>query len=164
MLVDAIEVKVKKSDIKKIERDKIPLMSKVVQLNPRIKNTTLQYIEYKIITYEIFIKIKGKNIFKQDINKDKLTLLVNTHTGVSKSIINEPDTSRINVSKKYLKRSNIDEAGMLEIIKGEIIKLIKNNNINNKCQIHDIKLIDIKSIYKPYWVGIYNGKSILLEA
>ncbi len=41
MLVDAIEVKVKKSDIKKIERDKIPLMSKVVQLNPRIKNTTL---------------------------------------------------------------------------------------------------------------------------
>ncbi len=164
MLVDAIEVKVKKSDIKKIERDKIPLMSKVVQLNPRIKNTTLQYIEYKIITYEIFIKIKGKNIFKQDINKDKLTLLVNTHTGVSKSIINEPDTSRINVSKKCIKRSNIDEAGMLEIIKGEIIKLIKNNNINNKCQIHDIKLIDIKSIYKPYWVGIYNGKSILLEA
>ncbi|WP_373601328.1 hypothetical protein [Paraclostridium bifermentans] len=164
MLVDAIEVKVKKSDIKKIERDKIPLMSKVVQLNPRIKNTTLQYIEYKIITYEIFIKIKGKNIFKQDINKDKLTLLVNTHTGVSKSIINEPDTSRINVSKKCIKRSNIDEAGMLEIIKGEIIKLIKNNNINNKCHIHDIKLIDIKSIYKPYWVGIYNGKSILLEA
>lgn len=164
MLVDAIEVKVKKSDIKKIERDKIPLMSKVVQLNPRIKNTTLQYIEYKIITYEIFMKIKGKNIFKQDINKDKLTLLVNTHTGVSESIINEPNTSRINVSKKYIKRSNIDEAGMLDIIKDEIIKLIKNNNSNNKCQIHDIKLIDIKSIYKPYWVGIYNGKSILLEA
>ncbi len=90
--------------------------------------------------------------------------MVNTHTGVSKSIINEPDTSRINVSKKCIKRSNVDEAGMLEIIKGEIIKLIKNNNINNKCQIHDIKLIDIKSIYKPYWVGIYNGKSILLEA
>ncbi len=164
MLVEAIEVKVKKSDIKKIERDKIPLMSKVVQLNSRIKNITLQYIEYKIITYEIFIKMKGKNIFKQDINKDRLTILVNTYTGVSESIINIPRTSRINISKKYIKRSKIDEAGMLEIIKEEIIKLIKNNNINNRCKIHDIKLIDIKSIYKPYWIGIYNGKSILMDA
>ena len=53
MLIDAIAVKTKKSDVRKIERDKVPLMSKVVQLNPRIKNSTLQYIEYKVVRYNI---------------------------------------------------------------------------------------------------------------
>ena len=51
MLIDAIAVKTKKSDVRKIERDKVPLMSKVVQLNPRIKNSTLQYKPYWIGTY-----------------------------------------------------------------------------------------------------------------
>ena len=164
MLVDAIEVKVKKSDMKKIERDRVPLMSKVVQLNPRIKNTTLQYIEYKVITYDIILKVKGKNIFRQDISSNKIIMLVNTHTGFSQSITKIPKTSRINISKKYIRKSNIDEEHMLESIKDEIFRLLRNNIINNKGHIHDIKLIDIKSIYKPYWIGTYNGKVVLLDA
>ncbi|MGL5748901.1 MAG: hypothetical protein ACRCXT_00120, partial [Paraclostridium sp.] len=64
MLVEAIDIKLKKSDMKKIVYDKVPLMSKIIQLNPKIKGTELQYIEYKIITYEITLKIKGKNVFK----------------------------------------------------------------------------------------------------
>lgn len=164
MIIDAIEVKVKKNDVKKFERDNIPLMSKVVQLNPRIKNTTLKYIEHKVITYDIVIKIKGKNIFKQDIHRSKITMLVNTHTGFSKSITKAPDTYKVNISKNNIKKSEMDEISMLENIKNEMIKVIKNNVINSKCHIHDIKVLDIKSIYKPYWVGIYNGKSVLLEA
>lgn len=164
MIIDAIEVKVKKNDVKKFERDNIPLMSKVVQLNPRIKNTTLKYIEHKVITYDIVIKIKGKNIFKQDINRSKITMLVNTHTGFSKSITKAPDTYKVNIPKNNIKKSEMDEIHMLENIKNEMIKVIKNNVINSKCHIHDIKVLDIKSIYKPYWVGIYDGKSVLLEA
>lgn len=164
MIVDAIEVKVKKNDVKKFERNNIPLMSKVVQLNPRIKNTTLKYIEHKVITYDISIKVKGKSIFKQDISRNNIIMLVNTHTGFSKSIIKTPDTYKINISKKHIKKSDMDESHMLESIKNEMIKIIKNNIISNKGHIHDIKVIDIKSIYKPYWVGTYNGKSVLLEA
>ncbi len=164
MLIDAIEVKVQKSDMKKIERDKVPLMSKVVQLNPRIKNTKLQYIEYKVITYDVTLKTKGKNIFKQDKSSNKITMLVNTHTGFSESITKIPKTSRINISKKYIKKSSMDEDSMLESMKNEILKLIKNIIINNKGHIHNIKVIDIKSIYKPYWIGTYNGKLVLLDA
>lgn len=164
MLVDAIEVKVKKSDVKKIERDKVPLMSKVVQLNPRIKNSTLQYIEYKIITYNIILKVKGKSIFKQDISNNEIIMMVNTHTGFSESVTKLPTTSRINISKKYIKVASIDEESMLESMKNEILKLIQKKLIKNKGQIQDIKVTDVKSIYKPYWIGTYNGKSVVLEA
>lgn len=164
MIIDAIEVKVKKNDVKKFERDNIPLMSKVIQLNPRIRNTTLKYIEHKVITYDIVIKIKGKSIFKQEVNRSKIIMLVNTHTGFSKSITKAPDTYKVNISKNNIKKSEMDEVHMLENIKNEMIKVIKNNVINSKCHIHDIKVLDIKSIYKPYWVGTYNGKSVLLEA
>ncbi|MCU9815180.1 hypothetical protein [Paraclostridium sp. AKS73] len=103
MIIDAIEVKVKKNDVKKFERDNIPLMSKVIQLNPRIRNTTLKYIEHKVITYDIVIKIKGKSIFKQEINRSKIIMLVNTHTGFSKSITKAPDTYKVNISKNNIK-------------------------------------------------------------
>lgn len=53
---------------------------------------------------------------------------------------------------------------MLEIMKDEILRLFRKNIINKKGHIHDIKVIDIKSIYKPYWIGTYNGKSVVLEA
>jgi len=117
---------VKKNDLKKFETDNIPLMSKVVQLNPRIKNTTLKYIEHKVITYDIVIKIKGKNIFKQDINRSKITMLVNTHTGFSKSITKAPDTYKVNISKNNIKKSEMDEIHMLENIKNEISSLPGN--------------------------------------
>ncbi|CEN78039.1 hypothetical protein [Paraclostridium sordellii] len=164
MLIDAIAVKTKKSDVRKIERDKVPLMSKIVQLNPRIKNSTLQYIEYKVVRYNISLKFKGKSLFKQDICNNEVIMLVNTYTGFSESITKLPQTSRINISKKIIKKSCINECEMLEIMKDEILRLFRKNIINKKGHIHDIKVIDIKSIYKPYWIGTYNGKSVVLEA
>ena len=164
MIINATKLKVKINDVKRFQRDNVPLMSKVVQFNPRIKNTTLKYIEYKVITYDIFLKIKGKNIFKYNTNRWKITMLVNTHTGFSKYISEIPDTYKLNISKNNIKTSEIDEVHILENIKNEIVKVIKDNVINSKCHIHDIKVLDIKSIYKPYWVGMYNGKSVLLEA
>ena len=67
-------------------------------------------------------------------------------------------------SKKIIKKSCINECEMLEIMKDEILRLFRKNIINKKGHIHDIKVIDIKSIYKPYWIGTYNGKSVVLEA
>lgn len=165
MLVDAIDIKLEKNDMKRMISDKIPLMSKVIQLNTRIKGTKLQYIEYKVITYDVIVKIKGKNIFKPDVHKNTIIMLVNTYTGLSESIESIPLTKRINVPRKCIKKSSIEEKYILEGVKNEILKFLTNNiDKVNKINIQDIKLKDIKSIYKPYWVGYYNDKSIFIEA
>lgn len=165
MLIDATDIKLDKNYIKKMLSDKTPLMSKVIQLNTRIKGTNLNYIEYKVLTYDVIIKIKGKNIFKSDINKSTITILVNTYTGFSESIEVIPATSRINVAKKYIKSSSIEEKYMLESVKDEILKFLTNRvDTLKRVNINHIKLREIKSIYKPYWVGYYNDKFILVEA
>mgnify|MGYP003532907554 CR=1 FL=1 len=67
MLIDAIDIKRERNDIKKMLSDKTPLMSKVIQLNTRIKGTNLQYIEYKVITYDVNIRTKEKSIIIKNI-------------------------------------------------------------------------------------------------
>lgn len=165
MIVDAMDIRLEKSDIKKMFSEKTPLMSKVIQLNTRIKGTKLQYIEYKVITYDVFVKIKGKNMFKPDIHKNTIIMLVNTYTGFSESIETIPSTNRINVPRKYIRKSLVEEKHMLNGVKDEILKFLTDRPEKvNKINIQDIKLQDIKSIYKPYWVGYYNDKSIFVEA
>lgn len=165
MLIDAIDIKVEKKDIKRMLSDKTPLMSKVIQLNTRIQGTTLQYVEYKIITYDITLKTKGKNFFKSDIHENTITMLVNTYNGFSESIEVIPNTNRINVAKKYIRTSCIEEKFILESVKNEILKFLTNRIEEiNKINIQNIKVKEIKSIYKPYWVGFYNEKSIFIEA
>lgn len=165
MLVDAIDIKLEKNDMKRMISEKTPLMSKVIQLNTRIKGTKLQYIEYKVITYDILVKIKGKNIFKPDIHTNTIIMLVNTYTGFSESIESIPVTTKINVPKKNIKNSTIEDRCMLEGVKDEILKFLTSNKERmSKISIQDIKVKDIKSIYKPYWVGYFNDKSIFIEA
>lgn len=165
MLIDAIDIKLERNDIKKMLSDKTPLMSKVIQLNTRIKGTNLQYIEYKVITYDVNIRTKEKSIFRSEISKNTITMLVNTYTGFSESIEIIPATNRINVAKKYIRNSLVEEKYMLEIVKDEILKfLTKKVEKLNKVIIQDIKVRDIRSIYKPYWVGYYNDKAIFIEA
>ena len=165
MLIDAIDIKRERNDIKKMLSDKTPLMSKVIQLNTRIKGTNLQYVEYKVITYDINIRTKEKSIFKSEISKNTIIMLVNTYTGFSESIEIIPVTNRINVAKKYIRNSSVEEKYMLEIVKDEILKfLTKRVEKLNKVMIQDIKVRDIRSIYKPYLVGYYNDKAIFIEA
>jgi len=104
MLVEALEVKMDKKQAMKIINNKIPLMSKVVQLNKRIKNIKLQYIEYKVITCEIIHKLNLKErIFNKSNTKIvNITMLINTSTGYSFNINNIPNTVAINIEKNNL--------------------------------------------------------------
>jgi hypothetical protein len=162
MEVDALEVKMDKKQAMKIINNKIPLMSKVVQLNKRIKNIKLQYIEYKVITYEIIHKLNLKErIFNKSNTKvDNITMLINTSTGYSFNTNNIPNTVKINIEKTNLRESSINESQIINSIKDELIK-----NLHKKIDcVQNINLVDIKSIYIPFWVGFYDDKNIFIEA
>ena len=162
MIVEALEAKIDKKQAMKIINNKIPLMSKVVQLNKRIKNIKLQYIEYKVITYEIVHKLNLKErIFNKSNTKiDNITMLINTSTGYTFNINNIPNTVKINIDQINLRESDIDESKIINSIKDELMK-----DVHQKVScIQDVKLVDIKSIYRPFWVGFYDDKSIFIEA
>ena len=162
MLVEALEIKIDKKQATKIINNKVPLMSKVVQLNKRIKNIKLQYIEYKVITYEIIHKLnlKEKIFNKANTKIDNITLAVNTNTGHSFNINNIPNTIKINIEQTSFKKSNIDESKIINSTKYELIKSLykKADSVQN------INIVDIKSIYIPFWVGCYDDKSIFIDA
>ena len=61
MLVDSIEIKIKKDDAMKHILRKTPLISKIDQFNRKIENIHLEYVEYKILKYEIISRRKNKN-------------------------------------------------------------------------------------------------------
>ena len=68
MLVDSIKIKVNKQDaIKKILR-KTPLISRVAQFNNTAKDVHLEYIEYKMLKYEITTKTESENLFRKNSN------------------------------------------------------------------------------------------------
>ena len=61
MLVDSMEIKVNKNDaIKHIIR-KTTLISKIDQCNRKIEDIHLEFVEYKVLKYEIISKRKNKN-------------------------------------------------------------------------------------------------------
>ena len=72
MRVDAIDIKVNKKDAMKYLINKLPLMSRVVQFNSSPKKMHIEYIEFKVISYEIITKIKGNNLY---LYHDNLLLL-----------------------------------------------------------------------------------------
>ena len=66
MLVDSMEIKVNKNDaIKHIIR-KTPLISKIDQFNRKIEDIHLEFVEYKVLKYEIISKRKNKNNFRSE--------------------------------------------------------------------------------------------------
>ena len=166
MLVDSIEMKRDKSEAMKNILRKTPLMSKINQFNRKIEDIHLEFIEYRILRFEVISKRKNKNNFRFDEFKDNIIVMVNTHNGHSQSVDCVPNTIKKYISRSCIKKSNIEEDYMIEKVKNEIISYIdkKNNNSMEKRIIKSIKLLETNSIYKPYWIGNYNGKEIGVDA
>ena len=64
-------------------------------------------------------------------------------------------------------KNNIKEDYIIEKVKNEIIKHFDDKVINtsiDKKIIKSINLLEISSIYKPYWIGDYNGKEVFIDA
>ena len=64
MLVDSIEIKIKKDDAMKLILRRTQLISKIDQFNRKIENIHFEYVEYKVLRFEIISKKKNKNNFR----------------------------------------------------------------------------------------------------
>ena len=167
MLVDSMEIKVNKNDaIKHIIR-KTPLISKIDQFNRKIEDIHLEFVEYKVLKYEIISKRKNKNNFRSEEFKDNIIMIVNTYNGHSQSVDKTPKTIKRYIARSCIKKSNIENNYIIEKVKNEIINYIDYKIINGSMEsriIKNIKLLEISSIYKPYWIGNYKGKEIFVDA
>ena len=167
MLVDSIKVNVNKKDAMKKIFTKTPLISKIIQFNYKAQDIHLEYIEFKVLTYQIISKKGSINFFRNNSKTFNITMIVNTYSGYSESVDDAPNTVKRYIPKSCIKKSKVDEYQIIEEVKNQIFKflgkkyksdLLENMNIQN------IKLIEVKSIYKPYWVANYNGKNIFVDA
>lgn len=167
MRVEAVESKVDKKEAIKHILKKMPLMSRVAQFNSIVTDVHLEYIEFKVINYEVITKEKRNRIFRQNTKSKKITMLVNTYNGYSQSIENIPKTSQRYISKSCIKESKIKEEYMIQEVKNHVISFLKDKykqDSLDKINFQNINIIDIKSIYKPYWVANFKGKNILIDA
>ena len=165
MRVEVIDIEQTKKDAKKYILKKIPLVSRVFQFNNAISDINLEYIEFKVLIYEIISMKKNHKLFRQDIKKETITMLVNTYNGRSESIDKIPNTSNKYISKSCIKESKMEEYDLVNAVKDEIISHITNKLNNSSLDKVNIKIniIDIKSIYKPYWIANFRGRNIFIE-
>lgn len=167
MLVEVIEVKVKKNEAMKYILSKTPYMSRVAQFNKVAKDVHIEYVEFKVLSYEVVSKEKQKKMFRYEKKKKNITMLVNTYSGYSQSVDEIPSTSKRYVSKSCIKKSKIKEENIILEVKNQIVYFLANSYKDeklDKLSISDINIREIKSIYKPYWVADFNGKYIFIDA
>ena len=166
MRIEVMDIEKTRNEAKKYISHKLPLVSKVSQFNRIIGDIKLEYIEFKVLKYEVIIKNKSKNLLRSGTKKEMITMLVNTCNGHSESVDNIPNTSKKYVSKSCIRKNIIDDNDLVDVVKKQIISYLTNklkyDNLN-KINI-EINMVDIKSIYKPYWVGDFSGRNIFIDS
>lgn len=165
MRIEVMDIEKTRNEAKKYISHKLPLVSKVSQFNRIIGDIKLEYIEFKVLKYEVIIKNKSKNLLRSGTKKEMITMLVNTCNGHSESVDNIPNTSKKYVSKSCIRKNIIDDNDLVDVVKKQIISYLTNKlkyDSLNKINI-EINILDIKSIYKPYWVGDFRGRNIFID-
>lgn len=165
MRVEVMDIEKKRNEAKKYISHKLPLVSKVSQFNRIIGDIKLEYIEFKVLKYEVIIKNKSKNLLRSGTKKEIITMLVNTCNGHSESVDKIPNTSKKYVSKSCIRKNIINDEDLVDVVKKQIISYLTNKlkyDSLNKINI-EINILDIKSIYKPYWVGDFRGRNIFID-
>lgn len=165
MRVEVMDIEKKRNEAKKYISHKLPLVSKVSQFNRIIGDIKLEYIEFKVLKYEVIIKNKSKNLLRSGTKKEMITMLVNTCNGHSESVDKIPNTSKKYVSKSCIRKNIINDDDLVDVVKKQIISYLTNKlkyDSLNKINI-EINILDVKSIYKPYWVGDFRGRNIFID-
>ena len=166
MRIEVMDIEKTRNEAKKYISHKLPLVSKVSQFNRIIGDIKLEYIEFKVLKYEVIFKNKSKNLLRCGTKKEMITMLVKTCNGHSESVDKIPNTSKKYVSKSCIRKNIIDDNDLVDVVKKQIISYLTNklkyDNLN-KINI-EINMVDIKSIYKPYWVGDFRGRNIFIDS
>lgn len=166
MRVEVIDIEQTKNEAKRYILNKIPLVSKVFQFNSVIGDIKLEYIEFKVLIYEVISQKKNNRILKNKSKKETITMLVNTYNGRSESIDKIPNTLNKYISKSCIRESKINEDDLVNVVKEEIVSRLTDRlsyDSIDKISIQ-INIVDIKSIYKPYWVANFRGRNIFIDS
>lgn len=167
MLVEAIEIKIKRNEAIKYFSKKVPIMSKISQFNKRIRDVELEYIEFKVLNYEIISRSKSNNCFRNSIKKHNIIMLVNTYNGYSESIESPPITGKRYIAKSCIRKARAKDDYVIEIVKNQIINFLGKDGVlknSDKIEIQDISIKEVKTIYKPYWTVNFDGRNLLIDA
>ena len=152
MRVEVIDMEQTKNEAKKYILKKIPLVSKVFQFNSVIGDIRLR-------------EKKNNKIFRSETKKETITMLVNTYNGHSESIDKIPNNLNKYISKSCIRESKINEDDLVNVVKKEIITRLTDRlryDSIDKVTIQ-INIVDIKSIYKPYWIADFRGRNIFID-
>lgn len=166
MRVEVIGIEKTKNEAKRDILHKLPLVSRVFQFNDVIGDLKLEYIEFKVLKYEVISKNKNSNLFKRKSQKENITILVNTYNGHSESVDNIPITSKKYVSKSCIRKNKVNEDDLINLVKKQIIKKLTDKlKFDNLSKVNiEINILEIKSIYKPYWVADFRGRNIFIDS
>ena len=166
MRVEVIDIEKTRNEAKKDILHRLPLVSRIFQFNDVIGDIRLEYIEFKVLKYEVISKSKNNNLFRRESQKENITILVNTYNGHSESVDKIPTTSKKYVSKSCIRSNKINEDDLISLVKKQIIKKLTDKlkfDSLNEVNI-EINILEIKSIYKPYWVADFRGRNIFIDS
>ena len=166
MRVEVIDIEKTRNEAKKDILHRLPLVSKIFQFNDVIGDLKLEYIEFKVLKYEVISKSKNNNLFRRESQKENITILVNTYNGHSESVDKIPVTSKKYVSKSCIRRNKINEDDLISLVKKQIIeKLTDKLKFDSLSKVNiEINILEIKSIYKPYWVADCRGRNVFIDS
>ena len=166
MRVEVIDIEKTRNEAKKDILHRLPLVSKIFQFNDVIGDIKLEYIEFKVLKYEVISKSKNNNLFRRESQKENITILVNTYNGHSESVDKIPVTSKKYVSKSCIRRNKINEDDLISLVKKQIIeKLTDKLKFDSFSKVNiEINILEIKSIYKPYWVADFRGRNVFIDS
>lgn len=154
MLVDLVQIKTSKKEAIRKMQTKTPLLSKIVEFNDKIEDIQLKYIEYKILKY----RVVNENIKMTDEETKYEVIILNMFTGNVEITKKVPETVKRYISKDCIEEFKVEDYLLAINVKNEINKYYKKYNSGK------LVLAEVFSIYKPYWIGIYNNKKILIDA
>lgn len=166
MRVEVIDIEKTRNEAKKDILHRLPLVSRVFQFNDVIGDIRLEYIEFKVLKYEVISKSKNNNLFRRESQKENITILVNTYNGHSESVDKIPTTSKKYVSKSCIRSNKINEDDLISLVKKQIIKKLTDKlKFDSLSKVNiEINILEIKSIYKPYWVADFRGRNIFIDS
>ncbi len=166
MRVEVIDIEKTRNEAKKDILHRLPLVSRVFQFNDVIGDIRLEYIEFKVLKYEVISKSKNNNLFRRESQKENITILVNTYNGHSESVDKIPATSKKYVSKSCIRKNKINEDDLISLVKKQIIKKLTDKlKFDSLSKVNiEINILEIKSIYKPYWVADFRGRNIFIDS
>lgn len=166
MRVEVIDIEKTRNEAKKDILHRLPLVSRIFQFNDVIGDIRLEYIEFKVLKYEVISKSKNNNLFRRESQKENITILVNTYNGHSESVDKIPTTSKKYVSKSCIRSNKINEDDLISLVKKQIIKKLTDKlKFDSLSKVNiEINILEIKSIYKPYWVADFRGRNIFIDS